>query len=814
MVATSGCEAIGSSRGGHVAGVRGFPLALTSFVGRRDEVDRLGRLLFTHRLVSVIGPGGIGKTRLAAEVTRRVGDRFGDRIWLVELAAVSSPQQVSAVVADRLGVQQHGGRSTVEAIAGVLAGAPALLVLDNCEHLVEAVTGFCSELLARCDDVVIMATSREQLGVVGEARMRLRPLAARMPGDADAAGADGVALFLDRVRLVDPDVELSEQSVALARQIVLRVDGLPLAIELAAARVEQFGLAQLHARLAPPFRVLAQGSRSAPARHRSLRATVDWSYELLDEPLRRVFRRLAILPGPFTLRAAEEMTGRDAELGVSRLVDCSLLSPPRVGPDEQARYVMLQTVRAVALEHLDERGERDQARSAMVTLAVQVASAEAAGMRTAGGEAASATRLDAEEALLRGALADALERDSAQGLRLAVAIAPWWQLRGRAVTGYALLRRALDSYPDVDDLWVAAHKWLGRLAHSTAAYERALAHFGTLCEASVGQAPSLDLIDALVGTSGTLRNLGRLAEAGDVAREALRAARHARYAEGEALALTQLSLVAQYGDDAEAATRWAVLAAQIDAALLPDKVARRVRLVQTVVLADSGDADAARESCAAGLESARAAGDVTMQADFLYFTTHIALRENQTADAGAHILESLRLTAQSGDSLRILDCLDDCARLCAATGRPAEALTLWAAHTAGAAALGTPSLAQDTRNRQEPLLLAGRRLGPDQARAAERRGAQMNLQTAAEFASMLAGSVARSSTEAGASIKLTPREQELLVLVAQGRTDAQIADKLFISIRTVRSHLDRIRDKSGSRRRADLTMLALRAGLL
>ena len=162
----------------------------------------------------------------------------------------------------------------------------------------------------------------------------------------------------------------------------------------------------------------------------------------------------------------------------------------------------------------------------------------------------------------------------------------------------------------------------------------------------------------------------------------------------------------------------------------------------------------------------------------------------------------------------MLDCLDDCARLCELTGRPAEAITLWAAHAASAAALGTPNLAQDARNRSEPLLRARRRLGPHATRAAERRGAQMNLQTASEFAAMLAAPGPGRAADAAGSTGLTPRERELLVLVAQGRTDAQIAAELFISIRTVRSHLDRIRDKTGSRRRADLTMLALRAGLV
>jgi non-specific serine/threonine protein kinase len=793
---------------------RGFPRVFTSFLGRADDAGRLTRLLFGHRLVTVTGPGGVGKTRLAAEVTRHLSDRFGDRIWLVELAAISAPGQVPAAAAARLGVPPRAGRSITQSVADVLAGEPSLLVLDNCEHVVAGVAEFCSELLLRSDDVVILATSREPIGVTGEARMRLRPLAAGKPGTPGAGEAGGVALFADRARLLDPAFELTAGSAVLVSQIVARLDGLPLAIELAAARAESFGLTQLYAHLSEPLRVLTRGSRTAPARHRSLWAMADWSYQLLSEPLRRSFRRLAIFPGPFTLEAAEMVAGSQAESAVPGLVDSSLLTPPRDGPDGRARYLMLATLRAFALGQLDESRERDDAAAAMVAYAVAAASAAAKGMRTAGGEVAAAGQLDAEDALVSQALSWALEHDAVTALTLAVALSPWWQLRGRALTGYPLLNQALQRNAGVDGSRAAARKWLGRLAHSTGAYQPALAHFSALCTSLPADSPSRDLVDGLAGKSGSLRNLGRLADARDVARTALAVAQQLRYAEGEALALTQLSLVAGYADDAASAIRWAHQAAQIDATRLPDKVARRVELILTVALTDCGDLDSARETCAHGLESARAAGDVTMQADFLYFTTHIALRAGHLDDAGAHIRESLRLTAQSGDWIRVLDCLDDCAQLCAATGRPAEALTLWAAHSARVAAPGTPTLPQDTRRREGPRRSASELLGPTAAAVAERRGARMSLPAAAQFADMMAGSGPSTVDHPAGRVRLTPRENDLLTLVAQGHTDAQIAAELFISIRTVRSHLDRIRDKTGSRRRADLTRLALRAGLV
>jgi predicted ATPase/DNA-binding CsgD family transcriptional regulator len=792
------------------SGNHGFPRALTSFVGRADEVDRLTRLLAGHQLVTVTGPGGAGKTRLAAEVTRRISERSADRIWLVELAAAQEPWQVPSVVAATLGGQQRVGRSIMATIAEVLADAPSLLVLDNCEHVILPVAELCTDLLSLSDDVRILATSREPIGAAGEARLRLGPLAAEAPEPAEAAG---VALFIDRVSLIDPGFELTAESAALATQIVARLDGLPLAIELAAARCESLGLTQLLNRLDEPLGVLTEGARTAPPRQRSLRATVDWSYQLMSEQQRRAFRRVAIFPGPFTLRAAEAVAGRQAGPAVLHLVDCSLLTPPTDAPDGNARYLMLESLRAFALEQLARSHEQQDAVAAMCAYALTAAQGAAAGLQTPGGESAAARWFDAEDALLRHTLSWALEQDTARALGLAVALSAWWQLRGRALTGYPLLHRALRSHMPQDSLWFAAHTWLGRLAHSTAQWHTALTHFSAVCDGLASSPPSTELVDGLAGRSGTLRNLSRLPEATGAAHMALELAQQLRYAEGEALALTQLSLAAGYVGDAQAAMQWALQAAHVDGTRIPDRAARRVALVLTIAQADSGELDAARQTCAQGLESARTAGDVAGQADFLYFTTHIALRAGAFDDAGTHIRESLRLTAVSGDRLRVLDCLDDCAQLCAATGRWLEAVTLWAARSAHGAALEMPELPRDAQSRLEPLRRANDHLGPDRVHEAERRGATMNLETAAQFASMLAGSDPHTVPGQAGAASLTPRERELVTLVARGRTDAEIAAELFISIRTVRSHLDRIRDKSGSRRRADLTRLALRAGL-
>jgi hypothetical protein len=309
-------------------GVRGFPALLTSFVGRARELDEVAELLNRHRLVTVTGPGGVGKTRLAGEVARRVAGRFADGVWLAELAGVADLDLVPAAVATSLGIQQGGAASVMEALAEVLAARQVLLMLDNCEHLIDAVAALCGTLLPAADDVRILATSREPARVAGQARYRLPPLS--LPEPAQAAGADG-----------------------------------PGALD----------------RLDDQFNLLADTDRLAPSRHRSLAATIQWSYELLSDDEQRVFRRISVFPRPFTLEAAEAVAGAEA------------------GP-----------------------------------AVLQVAGQAAEGLATRDGELASARSLDAEDATMQQAQGWALEHDQEAGLRLVIVLAPWWLLRGHWAT--------------------------------------------------------------------------------------------------------------------------------------------------------------------------------------------------------------------------------------------------------------------------------------------------------------------------------------------------------------------------------------------
>ena len=795
-----------------VAGLNGFVPPLTSFVGRAGQVDEVAALLDEYRLVTVTGPGGVGKTRLAGEVARRVAGRFADGVWLVELAAVQEPALVPAAVAVALGLRQPPGLSIVESLATTLPRRQLLVVLDNCEHVAEAAAKLCGALLPAADDVRILATSREPVGIAGEACYRLPALT--LPGPAGAAGSEAVALFADRARQADPHFDLSGETGPVVARLVARLDGMPLAIELAAARVESLGVAQLLERLDDRFVLLAGGDRLAAARHRSLAATVDWSYQLLSEHQRRVFRQLAIFPGPFTLDAAETVAGAAAGPVVLHLVDCSLLTPPRTSPDGRARYAMLETLRAYGLEKLAEAGEQPAAAAAQACYALQVAEQAAAGMQASPGELAAARWLDGEDAATQQALAWALEHDPPIGLRLAIALAPWWLLRGRPAAGYGLLRRATGHAARGETAWCTGQFWLGYLAHRTSDFAAGLGYFTAVRDALATGAPSRELVDGLAGRSAALRNLGRLPEAADDARRALTLARELDYPAGKALALVDLSFAANYASDFEGALAWAQQAQRIDPAGIPGWAVRWCVAAVTLALLETGEVTSARRSCADGLARARDVGDLQDQADFLCFMAQLDLQAGRMPEAGSYLREAVQLAVQTSGRLRLIDCLDYCGHLCAATGRWADAVTIWAAYDACNRDAGLLDLPQDALRRQEPLRKAAQALGPGRTQAAEDRGAAMTPETAAEFAALLTAPDPLAPQAAAGLAQLSAREQELVTLVAQGRTDAQIAARLYISVSTVRSHLERIRDKSGSRRRADLTRLALQAGLV
>jgi predicted ATPase/DNA-binding CsgD family transcriptional regulator len=787
---------------------------LTSFVGRAGPVREVAGLLDQCRLVTVTGPGGAGKTRLAGEVARRVAGRFADGAWLAKLAPVRDPAQVTAVVAAALGVREQPGVPVAATVARVLARQQMLLVLDNCEHVFDAAARLCAGLLGACDDVRVLATSREPLAVAGEVRYRLGPLALPSLGDpAEAGGSEAAELFADRARQTDPHFILGSESGPLVAQLVTRLDGMPLAIELAAARAETLGVRQLLDRLDDRFALLTAGDRLAAGRHQSLAATVEWSYRLLEEGERRVFRQLSVYPGPFTLEAAVAVAGEGSGAVVLHLVDCSLLVPPQAGPDGRSRYGMLETLRAYGAGQLIDAGEQDAAAAALAGYALEVAEEAAAGLQTVAGEAAAARWLDAEDATMAQALGWAMEYDADLALRLAVTVAPWWLLRGRLVGQRPVLRQVAERAEPGSDGWCAAQIWLGAAARFSADTVTALGHFTAVRDALRDHRPSRMLAQALIGRSSALRDVGRVAEAVGDARGAIALAREVGYPGGEALALVELSQAAYIADDLDSAVRLARQAGKITVGV-PGRIGRMCSVNLAGALIAARDWTAAEPVCAAALAQARDAGHLENLTQLLIRNALVDGQAGRIEDGAAHLREAVQTAARIGYWYELINGLDCCGLLCAVTRRPAQAVTVWAAHAALMRHEGFTDPPADARHRQQSLGEAREALGTARARAAEERGAAMTLATAAEYALLLTAPDPQLPAAASDAGRLSAREQQLVTLVARGRTDAQIAAQLYISIRTVRSHLDRIRDKTGCRRRADLTRLALSAGLI
>jgi DNA-binding CsgD family transcriptional regulator/tetratricopeptide (TPR) repeat protein len=597
--------------------------------------------------------------------------------------------------------------------------------------------------------------------------------------------------------------------------VVARLDGMPLAIELAAARVEALGMGQLLAGLDDRFGLLVTAHQAAAGRQQSLAAAVEWSYRLLGGHEQAVFRRLAVFPGPFTLEGALAAGGTDAMHAVLRLVDCSLLDPPRAGADGRARYTMLETLRAYGMSRLAEAGEQPQAAEALASYALGVAEQATAGLETSTAELAALQWLDAEDATMHHVLGWALEHDPDLALRLAIALAPWWSSRGRYATGYELLSSAAGHSPQDGQGWCTAQVWLGRLA--TGISEIAgLEHFTAARDGLAGRGPSPMLVQALTGRADCLVNLGRLPEAADEASRALELATTLAYPAGQARALYWLGGTAYYTGDLMGSLVWWRRIQQIDPATIPGRLVRRSGVALVSALTAAGELAEAREACARVLAMARPAGALFDQTDGLLCMASIDLLEGRLPAARTALSEAVHLAIQLGQDALLMDCLDLCGYLCQQTARPAEALTAWSARAALRQARGMPDPPAEVKRRQEPLRKARQAAASEQERA-ERRGAAMTLNTAAEFAALLISSEAPEPAQTkgtSAVPRLTARERELVTLVAQGHTNTQIAGQLFISVRTVGSHLDRIRDKTGCRRRADLTRLALQAGLV
>lgn len=480
-----------ATRGRHASGAGNLPTALSSFVGRHHEIGAVAALLGSSRLVTLTGPGGVGKTRLAVEVAAAVAGDYPDGGWLVELASVSEPEMVTQAIASALGVRQEPGRPLAETLANRLASGELLLVLDNCEHLVAACAALVARLLGTCPRLSVVATSQERLKVPGERSYPVAPLSLPPAGGAafDAvARSESVGLFVERAVEVRPDFSLDATNAAAVGEICRSLDGIPLAIELAAARLDVLSPAEIAARLAGRLDLLAGGRRTGPARHQTLRSALEWSYELLSNTQRTVLARLSVFVGGFGLDAAEEVCAGEPDAQPVLEVLAALVAKSLVVADktaERTRYRLLDTIRHFALEQLEASGEAAEVRAAHTWWYVRLAERGEPEL-TGADQPQWIDRLAGDYDNLRSAFEWSMrEGESAWALRLAGSLTLFWRVRGLFGEGWEWLSAALATGEGAPPA-LRAKAWfgvglmsqvLGADRHAVAASEEGLALF-------------------------------------------------------------------------------------------------------------------------------------------------------------------------------------------------------------------------------------------------------------------------------------------------------------------------------------------------
>jgi len=448
---------------------------LNSFIGRDRDMEQVQLLLANSRLLTLLGMGGLGKSRLSVQVAAIVLDNYPDGVWFVELAALSDPRLVPQAVASALGVKEESGGTVMDALVRFVRDRQILVVLDNCEHVVQACAELAKRLLEAGPKVKVLASSRDSLRVAGEVVFAVTPLPA--PGRADMPSIDAlmaidsVRLFVDRAKAVQPAFRLEPQSARSLAEICRSLDGIPLAIELAAARVRAMSVDQIAARLDDRFRLLNRGDRTALPRQQTLRALIDWSHDLLDVKERALFRRLAVFAGGWTLEAAESVAagGDIAHMDVLDLLG-NLVEKSLVVLDvERSRYRMLDTVRQYAIERLREASELAQTRERHLGFFLDLT--ESALPHLLGREQGFwMARLDIENENILAAhdWCDDSPVGAEAGIRLVGALKYYWLNRGLLGQGYAIAYRALPSLGvEQPTLRLAFINQFGRIVHET-----------------------------------------------------------------------------------------------------------------------------------------------------------------------------------------------------------------------------------------------------------------------------------------------------------------------------------------------------------
>jgi predicted ATPase/DNA-binding SARP family transcriptional activator/DNA-binding CsgD family transcriptional regulator len=778
-----------------------LPLERTSFVGRERESLEVKRLLAMTRLLTLTGAGGCGKTRLAVEVASDLVGAYPDGVWLADLAPLSEAELVPQAVAQAVGVHEQPARPLTETLEDALRARKMLLVVDNCEHLVGAVVGLVDALLDSCPGLRVLATSRETLSAAGEVAWVVPSLT--VPYSRQEAytrqeleGYESMRLFVERARQRDPSFELTLRNGQVVAQVCRRLEGIPLAIELAAGRMGVLSAEQLSMRLEDSLKLLT-GGRTADPRHRTLRATLDWSHELLSEPERVLFRRLSVFAGGWTLEAAEEVcSGEGIEQGevlelLSEVVDKSLVV---AGAREEGapRFRMLEPIRQYGQERLKEDSGtaewvRERHAQYYLTLAEEADTKEAEPELKGAQPVAWLRQMETEHANLRAALSWSLDEDAEPdggraelGLRLAVAL--WWFWHTHLIEGRRYLERAVS--------WTSSDPTTTRL--------RARALSG---------AAWLALFQADSGASKALieEGLTLYRELGDV--------------DGIASGLYDLGCIAVMGQRDDISLP-AVLEELME--LKPQLKSRNtlayLLVLEGMLAVGQGDVERSVELHEESLVLFREIEDTQGIITCLGHLGLLAWIQTEYEKALLLLRESLRLGWESDYKAAIQTCLYGLAGVAAYLEQPVRAARLWGAVEGMQEAYGvhpTPETLSVT-DYERHLTIARSKLGDEEAFAAAwAEGKAMVLGQAIEYALSEEGErepptlvpvpeqqppQVDEPTE-----RLTAREQEVVLLVARGLTNRQIAQELSISEHTVANHVRKILKKLGLRSRAQIS---------
>ena len=814
-----------------------LPVQRSSFVGREREMLEVEFELATTRLLTLTGVGGSGKTRFALEVARDLLEAYPNGVWLVELAPLSEAALVPKAVAEALEVPERPQEPLTDTLADVLRDRQLLLVLDNCEHLLEAAAGLVDALLDSCPRVRILATSREALGVEGEARWPVPPLAVpergRTPSSEELEGYESVRLFVERARGHVPDFSLSPHNALTIVEVCRRLEGIPLAIELAAARVGTLSVEQIAERLGGSLELLTRGGRTAAPRQRTLKGTLDWSHNLLSENEKKLFGRLSVFAGGWTLEAAGAVGAgggveEDDILDVlSGLVDKSLVVTE--SPEERSvRYRMLEPVRQYAVEKLEESGKPEELRR--LHAEYFLALAEEAHPELRGPQQKTwLERLEAEHDNLRAALSWALEQGEVDlALRLGGDLWWFWMMRGHYGEGRSWLEEALamdgrgsqearamalagvgglaGEQGDLDRAEEACVEGLELLQEARDASEAKILLLTWLARVALSREDyrrATGLIEECVA-------LSRQKGDGPLLAGSLLFLAHVHYGRGDperAIELFEesMDLFREWGD------KYGLAACLISLG----------RVVY--VRGDLGRAAKLTEEAVALLREAGAGGSWDAAVG-LYNLGWMALLGNELDKARDLYEESLALARDIEMNPLVVYGLEGFACVAGAQEEAQRAAQLWGAAEALHEAKGIPRDPDWLAEADARISAVRSGLGEEAWEVAWRKGRAMTLEEAIEYAlskeepSITTLSSAHEQTPTSSLPEhpagLTSREVEVLGLVATGMTNAQVAQRLFISPRTVQRHLNSVFHKLGVSSRTAATRFALEHGLV